>query len=162
MTVIHPKYNLPPPPDVPPPPPPFDVYQNTNQFLLLTQPAPPRRHKPKDNMMLSYDQSGNILPLHYMPYNVLVSPQVVPNYINNTQYQGPRPGIEPRLATVRESSQEEEVPVPRDRNRSCDPSTSTNGQAASELDLDGNFDVILLSPSTPPPTYNQSVPENFV
>ena len=90
-----------------------------------------------------------------------ISPQVVPNYINNMNYLGPRP----QLSVVREDSREQEAEMEStgsldnlsDR-RSCDQIQSTSSandrSTVSDLNLDSNFEVILLSPSTPPPPYS--------
>ena len=88
------------------------------------------------------------------PYLHGISPQVVPNYINNMNYLGPRP----QLSVVREDSREQEAEIEStgsldnlsDR-RSCDQIQSTSSandrSTVSDLNLDSNFEVILLSPS---------------
>ena len=92
-----------------------------------------------------------------------ISPQVVPNYINNMNYFGPRP----QLSVVREDSREQEAEIGSTESldnesdrRSCDQIQSTASAnvrpAVSDLNLDSNYEVILLSPSTPPPPYSDS------
>ncbi len=127
-----------------------DLYQNTNQSLLLNHSRSVPSLITKDNLLFNQshvDQTGKVLPIHYMPfcYSMAQSPQVVPNYINNPHYGGPWPGSGHRLATVLESSQEE-LDGPTARMISA----STRAEFAPH---DADFEVIQLSPSTPPPSY---------
>ena len=74
-------------------------------------------------------------------------------------YFGPRP----QLSVVREDSREQEMESTgsldnENDRRSCDQiqatSSANDRPSLSDLNLDSNFEMILLSPSTPPPPYS--------
>ena len=91
-----------------------------------------------------------------------ISPQVVPHYVNHMSYFG----LRPQLSIVQEDSREQEAEMEstgslenESDRRSCDQihatySANDHRPSVSDLNLDSNFEMILMSPSTPPPPYS--------
>ena len=131
----------------------------TSQDTTQQQNNDSNRSSQQETAAFGYNYQGIVQP----PYLHGISSQVVPNYINNMNYFGPRP----QLSVVREDSREQEAEIgstetldnESDR-RSCDQIQSTSSAnvrpTVSDLNLDSNFEVILLSPSTPPPPYSDN------
>ena len=92
------------------------------------------------------------------------------HYVNNMNYFA----LRPQLSVVREDSREQEAGMESTERlenesdiRSCDQIQATSSAndhrpSVSDLNLDSNFEMILLSPSTPPPPYTDTSTIAFV